>query len=181
MGRPSAAATTCPDCGGTKGHSSARCFACSIPHRSGPRAGTGPRLCRSCDRILAHVEFRLRKENGKQVRSSTCLDCERRAARERARRAKVDPTRAALAQLRHRINRLGLDVDAVLARWRAHDGRCDLCGGDNGGRVLCLDHCHRTGALRGFLCGSCNTAIGHLRDDPALIRAAADYVERGGV
>lgn len=40
-----------------------------------------------------------------------------------------------------------------------------------------VDHCHSTGTVRGFLCGTCNTAIGHLRDNPSLLRKAAAYLD----
>ena len=33
--------------------------------------------------------------------------------------------------------------------------------------------------VRGLLCFACNTAIGQAKDDPALLRRMADYVERG--
>jgi hypothetical protein len=32
--------------------------------------------------------------------------------------------------------------------------------------------------IRGFLCGPCNSALGHARDSPATLRALADYLER---
>ena len=43
---------------------------------------------------------------------------------------------------------------------------------------LAVDHCHRTGKVRGLLCAHCNQAIGRLDDNPELIREAAEYVER---
>ena len=46
-------------------------------------------------------------------------------------------------------------IDA-LRRWQ--DGACAMCGASRG-RLL-VDHCHRTGAVRGLLCTSCNTAEG---------------------
>ena len=54
-------------------------------------------------------------------------------------------------------------------------GNCALC---SKWRKLVSDHCHSTGLCRELLCRSCNVALGHFRDDPALMRRAADYVER---
>lgn len=34
--------------------------------------------------------------------------------------------------------------------------------------------------IRGLLCHSCNTAIGKLKDDPAILRKAANYLEARG-
>jgi|SRR5690349_5910748 len=45
---------------------------------------------------------------------------------------------------------------------------------------LVVDHCHQTKVIRGLLCHHCNSAIGHLRESPAIIRAALAYVERAG-
>lgn len=52
-----------------------------------------------------------------------------------------------------------------------------ICGEEQKGKNLALDHSHATGTLRGCLCYRCNTAIGHMRDRPDLLRRAADYLE----
>jgi hypothetical protein len=60
-------------------------------------------------------------------------------------------------------------------------GACAICGsGCVSGNRLAVDHDHQTGAVRGLLCTLCNTAIGKLKDSPALLRKAADYIEAGG-
>jgi hypothetical protein len=41
-----------------------------------------------------------------------------------------------------------------------------------------LDHEHAGGKVRAILCLSCNQGIGKFRDDPAILRAAAEYLQR---
>lgn len=73
------------------------------------------------------------------------------------------------------------DYDAMLT---AQGGACAICrqpetATRNGVvKALAVDHCHDSGVTRGLLCQRCNTAIGSLNDDPALIEAAAAYLRR---
>lgn len=55
--------------------------------------------------------------------------------------------------------------------------KCLICEVDNS-TTLHVDHCHETGAVRGLLCSNCNTSLGGFKDDPALLRKAAEYLER---
>jgi len=60
-------------------------------------------------------------------------------------------------------------------------GRCHVCGiseEENGGKRLCMDHCHRTGEFRGWLCGKCNRSLGALGDSIERILELALYLER---
>lgn len=45
-------------------------------------------------------------------------------------------------------------------------------------RPLCVDHCHKTGAVRGLLCNSCNVALGNLEDNYQRILNAAEYIRK---
>ena len=45
-------------------------------------------------------------------------------------------------------------------------------------RDLSVDHCHGTGKIRELLCNACNHMLGEAKDNPDVLRAAADYLER---
>lgn len=53
---------------------------------------------------------------------------------------------------------------------------CECCGSPPGKYGLHLDHCHVTGAFRGWLCAKCNTAIGKLGDSLAGVQRAVAYL-----
>lgn len=77
-------------------------------------------------------------------------------------------------------NSYGLTAEAYRALWESHDGRCAICGNEPTGqkRHLSVDHDHDTGKVRGLLCNGCNSALGHLKDDPTRCEAAASYLRK---
>ena len=40
-----------------------------------------------------------------------------------------------------------------------------------------LDHCHKTGKFRGWLCHACNRALGNFQDDLNIVKKAVDYLK----
>ena len=64
------------------------------------------------------------------------------------------------------------DVAKLLAE---QGGVCAICGGTH---LLGVDHCHDTGIVRGILCRTCNSGIGHLKDNLELVERAAVYLRR---
>lgn len=55
---------------------------------------------------------------------------------------------------------------------------CECCGGPPDKRFLSLDHCHKTGKFRGWLCQRCNMGIGKLGDDESGLLKALEYLRR---
>lgn len=58
------------------------------------------------------------------------------------------------------------------------NGGCAICGGKAGKKSFAVDHDHKSGKVRGLLCGSCNVGIGHFRDDPELLEKAIKYIRK---
>jgi hypothetical protein len=55
-------------------------------------------------------------------------------------------------------------------------GPCEVC--TRHCDPLQLDHDHTTGLSRGWLCGTCNRALGQAKDNAELLRKLADYLDR---
>lgn len=78
----------------------------------------------------------------------------------------------------------GISLEQYQDMFAAQGGLCACCGqpetqtykGER--KWLAVDHCHASGNLRQLLCAACNQGLGHFRDDPDLLRAAARYLER---
>jgi hypothetical protein len=137
--------------------------------------------CSKCDVMKPLTEFWLRSNRPSQVRTAckTCESATYRAwkaehgleAQRRWRAAHPEVARAGYRRkkLKQKYGLTPKEADLMLARG------CSICGSHD---QTCIDHDHSIGFVRGALCRRCNLGIGHLDDDPARLRAAADYLER---
>lgn len=109
----------------------------------------------------------------------------RRQAEYRARRKLQNPEATALMVRNQNLkHKFGISHEDFLVLYESQNGCCKICGKellrdnprhnvDNGSAI---DHCHKTGAIRGILCHPCNKGLGHFMDDPDLLRIAANYL-----
>jgi DNA repair exonuclease SbcCD ATPase subunit len=80
----------------------------------------------------------------------------------------------------------GLTLEQYNSMLNQTGGKCPICDvefkrkGDGGGKHPCVDHCHKTGKVRGIICSKCNAGIGNLNDNIQRIRKAADWLESFG-
>lgn len=78
----------------------------------------------------------------------------------------------------HLRRKFGLTTEQYEAMLDEQDGVCFLCRRPpREGVSLHVDHHHGTNAVRRLLCFECNGGLGQFRDDPELLRRAADYLD----
>ena len=146
-----------------------------------PRARLMSKACRNCREVKPLTDFH-KHPRTRDGRGSWCKECaHKRTATER----KNPEARAKwlLYSWRSMLReRYGINEQQYLAILASQDGGCALCGAEKAAegqhRRLHVDHCHVTGMVRGLLCSNCNNGIGRFKDDPGLLRAAAEYLER---
>ena len=78
-------------------------------------------------------------------------------------------------RLKYKFNLSQEDYDRLFV---SQGGVCAICGSSPNGKVLCVDHDHKTGEVRALLCNKCNRGLGYLGDDSNLLRRAADYIDQ---
>jgi hypothetical protein len=141
--------------------------------------------CAACKEWKFITDFSPEKRNvGRYQRQSWCKACNNQ--RHIAWR-KANPEKAALMLRRSRLKQMGLTEDTHDALLESQGGVCVICGlKENAFKYgplknitrLGVDHDHKTGKVRGLLCGHCNQGLGKFQDSPELLRKAAIYIER---
>lgn len=88
-----------------------------------------------------------------------------------------DPRRRLAAALKHHYKMSLEEWDAMM---ELQGGVCAICGGGPkpNRKRLDVDHDPLTSKIRGLLCGPCNRTIAQGRNNPTILRACADYLER---
>lgn len=67
----------------------------------------------------------------------------------------------------------GMTVEQWDILFESQNGVCGICRAKE---ILCVDHNHETGKIRGLLCGQCNSGIGMLKDDESILLRAIAYL-----
>ena len=142
-----------------------------IPPTDEERAAGLVIRCRACTLERRIADF---GQSQRQAAWPQCRTCVRKRDRELRERRGPSYTRA-----RHLKRFYGLTPEDVHAMRSQQDHRCPICDEplDPADDQAAIDHCYRTGLVRGVLHPTCNAGLGQFYDDPERLRRAADYLE----
>lgn len=83
----------------------------------------------------------------------------------------------------HRFNKnsgLSLSIEEYINSSGYTDDNCSICGveysNNSTATVKVLDHCHKTGKIRGFICSRCNLVMGHVGDNTEILDKIKKYL-----
>lgn len=115
----------------------------------------GQQLCRGCLIVKSQTEFYSHK-GAYNDRDIYCKNCSR---------------------IRDKMRTFNLTFEDIIEIIQNQNGECAICG-NNLEKKFAVDHCHKTGIVRGFLCSLCNSGIGLLRDSADICEKAAIYLRK---
>ena len=99
--------------------------------------------------------------------------------REYDRQDRLKPGKIYINRKKH-LAKYGLTPDQYDDRLKSQNGCCAICKSNSPktSRIkhFCVDHCHKTGKIRGLLCSKCNRAIGLLEDSVEFLQTAIGYL-----
>lgn len=142
------------------------------------------KTCNSCKKSKPLSEFH-KQTASKDGHQGKCKPCNNSSAREwqaenyesflaKAKAySKEDQTK-----LVKRARRYGIEVDKLLELMLEHGTTCPVCKRDSGGKILSVDHCHKSLKVRGLLCTKCNFVLGLVDDSPEILRELAKYLKK---
>lgn len=80
------------------------------------------------------------------------------------------------SSLKHNYGMSEEDFNNMLS---GQDGKCEICKTPLTleRRQTCVDHCHKSGKVRGLLCVRCNSGLGQFVENISSLKAAIAYLE----
>lgn len=140
-----------------------------------PPVESGERICVRCGERKPFEEM-VQQSTCEAGVANRCRECDRKRQNERNRK---NPQLGRDRARRFALSQFGLTVEDYDAMLEYQGGVCAICKGEcNSGRRLAVDHCHKTGNVRGLLCGRCNLSIGKFEDNIDFLKTAISYLER---
>lgn len=137
------------------------------------------KVCPNCqeEKPLTDYHRNRAKANG---RHSYCRDCNRARAKkwgqsEESKKLKIEYQRNYILRKIY-----GITEEIYKSILDKQGGKCAICQkpAESFKKRLAVEHCHRTGFIRGLCCTYCNRGLASYHDKPDYFRRAADYLEQ---
>ena len=155
---------------------------CKNEFSSNPARGDGlASHCRACSVIISKAFYNPKKKANYYKKNIKRIAQYKKNFYQLFRKKLInDPDLKEKKKIADRIGWLrkeyGLSVETYNHMVDAQKNRCKICH-TKFTKVPCVDHCHKTGKVRGLLCRACNVGLGAFRDTEKLFLRAIKYLK----
>lgn len=142
------------------------------------------RECNRCKLVKPKTEF-YKCKTYLQTQCKSCI-IENSKARHKKLQASNDQeykrNNAAKSRRSSLKKNYGLTEEDYIKMLEQQDYKCAVCEIE---QIKCIqkfniDHCHKTGQIRGLLCYACNRAEGFIKSNPTIAIKLAEYLTKHG-
>jgi hypothetical protein len=133
--------------------------------------------CNKCNEYKPVSNF-FKEASSKRGYRYACKDCE--APRFKTYRAENQEKISATRLKWNRTKAYNFPPELFNKRFDEQGNACAICKSQNaGGRgAFHADHDHDSSKPRGVLCHNCNVALGNFKDNPEILQAAIEYLNK---
>lgn len=133
------------------------------------------KICKSCKKLRQNKSFYISyTRKGTSILSSECKDCSKKRT---ITYGKKNKDKRYSATIKHLYGITKEDYEKLL---KDQNNKCKICLGKEthkSKKKFNIDHCHKTGKVRGLLCNRCNVGLGRFRDNINILKNAIEYLE----
>ena len=142
--------------------------------------------CSLCGVLKLHSEFHKDKTNRRgHGLAYYCRVCANNQSRKHTAKHSKNPAYKIKKRNNYTQHKYGLTLEQYTEKLASQKNECAICGVKllTSGSKTHLDHDHKTGQLRAFLCTNCNRGLGHFQEDQQILSKAIQYLKShsGGV
>ena len=142
----------------------------------------GFKLCPDCCQIKRFQDFH-NDQRSKSGKSSYCKEC---MQKKNLLWLNKNKQKYLIYQQNHKFQtRYNISLNDFNKLFQKQNGVCAICGKPElstncKGKIrnLSVDHNHKTGQVRGLLCGNCNTGFGSFQENISILKSAIKYARR---
>lgn len=142
--------------------------------------------CRACRNEYARIRVKHRRQTDPEYKDVCQQSCKKYYYENRAKIVKNKRTMSDNYTMNARLkSSYNISIEEYNILLTNKNNVCAICKKkekrkNRSGKIykLHVDHCHKTGKIRGLLCHNCNTGIGRFKDDLILLNQALEYLKR---
>jgi hypothetical protein len=142
------------------------------------------KVCSFCKAEKNESEFR--NETGRVSKRANCKKCDterhkvwRSKNREHLREYDRDRWFKTDRWHNHIARKYGMSPEEYKNLLSDQNGKCAICSSEvpvGNSKRFHVDHCHKTGVIRGLLCSPCNQMLGYAKDSTVILESALKYL-----
>lgn len=139
--------------------------------------------CNRCNEIKL-IDFFYKNSTPK---NAECKECNKKRRKEYRQKSCTKEKEYISHLIRFYKRKYGITLDDYNSMLKEQNGLCAICRmpstkidkRSNKVQRLNVDHCHKTGKVRGLLCIKCNHGIGYFNDNILLLESCIRYLQHG--